>query len=96
MIPTGVVGLDERFDMMSAGSLTTLAAKTSIGKTQFALQILQAYSRREIPSLILSLEMSAGELSDRYLCELFQVDANTFRQSPSVSSKVWKRLEASA
>ena len=70
LIPTGVVGLDEQFEMMSAGSLTTLAAKTSIGKTQFALQILQACSRRGIPSLILSLEMSAGELSDRYSASL--------------------------
>ena len=97
LIPTGVVGLDERFGMMSAGTLTTLAAKTSIGKTQFALQILQACSRRGIPSLILSLEMSAGELSDRYLCELAQVDPKTFRQEPSnLLDADWERLEASA
>ena len=97
LIPTGVVGLDERFGMMSAGTLTTLAAKTSIGKTQFALQILQACSRRGIPSLILSLEMSAGKLSDRYLCELAQIDPKTFRQEPSnLLDADWERLEASA
>ena len=86
LIPTGVLGLDERFRTMSAGTLTTLAAKTSIGKTQLTLQILQACSRRKIPSLILSLEMSAAELCDRYLCELSQVDPKTFRQSPAERS----------
>ena len=51
------------------GELNILAARPSMGKTAFALNIAEYVScHLRVPTLFVSLEMSAIELADRLLC----------------------------
>lgn len=67
-IPTGFPSLDRLFDGgWGAGQLDILAARPSVGKTAFMLQMVRAAARANYKSLALSLEMTNEELGKRML-----------------------------
>ena len=68
---TGLRLFDD-FYLLRAGTLTVVAAFTSVGKSALALNIVQALAKQEIPSAYYSLEMNCKELASR----LISRDAN--------------------
>jgi len=87
MEPGMVTGLSCGFtdlNQMTAGfqpsDLIILAARPSMGKTSFALDIARFVSLHEgIPTAIFSLEMSKQQLGIRLLCSQAQVDSQKVR-----------------
>jgi replicative DNA helicase len=65
-IMTGYTAVDSAMNGLRAGELIILAARPSMGKTAFALNIAEHVAvDKDIPTLFVSLEMTKSELSDR-------------------------------
>lgn len=83
----GITGIESGFtdlDKMTAGfqrnDLIIVAARPSVGKTAFALNIAQNVAVRAKESVaIFSLEMSAPQLVQRMICAEAQIDASRMR-----------------
>ena len=85
-LTTGYMDLDQLLCGLNAGDLLVLAARPSMGKTAFALNIAEhaAMSRPdwlERPPVVLlfSLEMGRQQLVSRMLCTRARVDAHRLR-----------------
>ncbi len=74
-IPTGFTQLDGLLAGFQKSDLIILAARPSVGKTSFALDIARfAAVKAKVPVGIFSLEMSKEQLVDRMLCSEAGVD----------------------
>ncbi|MCA9262233.1 MAG: replicative DNA helicase [Planctomycetales bacterium] len=79
-VETGFKSMDELTGGLHNSELVILAARPSMGKTAFALNIAEhAAIEQQAPVLFISLEMSAIELADRMLCSLAQVNGHRLR-----------------
>ncbi|PIS41830.1 MAG: replicative DNA helicase, partial [Candidatus Kerfeldbacteria bacterium CG08_land_8_20_14_0_20_42_7] len=68
-IPTGFPDLDFKLGGLQKSDLVILAARPSVGKTTFALDIARHVAvNANVPIGIFSLEMSKEQLADRLLC----------------------------
>jgi replicative DNA helicase len=81
-VPTGFTELDEMTSGLQAGDLVIVAARPSMGKTSFVLNIAQHVAlNRERPMTVgfFSLEMSAQQLFIRLLTAEARIDAHRLR-----------------
>lgn len=79
-VPTGFVDLDLKTAGFQSSDLILIAARPSMGKTAFALNIVQyATVRKDIPTAIFSLEMSQEQLVNRMLSAEAHIDAQKLR-----------------
>jgi replicative DNA helicase len=79
-VSTGFLKLDEYTGGLHGGDLFILAARPSMGKTAFALNIAQHIAlRNKQTCAIFSLEMSKESLLTRMLCATARVDSQKFR-----------------
>ncbi|MFO0862537.1 MAG: replicative DNA helicase [Candidatus Saccharibacteria bacterium] len=75
-VPTGYKSLDNLLAGLQKSDLIILAARPSMGKTSFALNIAQHVATKEgIPVGIFSLEMSKEQLIDRLLSSEAGIDS---------------------
>ena len=98
---TGVPSGFKDFDSMSAGlqpgGLYILAARPSMGKTAFAINIAQYAAMQEnIPVLIFSLEMSAEQIVQRMLSSEAKVNLRALFETKRQQNEQWKRLKDAA
>jgi len=79
-VPMGYPDLDEMTSGLQPGELVILAARPSMGKTAFCLNIAaNAAIEAKIPVAIFSLEMSAESLVSRMLCAEARVNLQAVR-----------------
>ena len=79
-IPTGFVDLDYKTSGMHASDLVLIAARPSMGKTAFVLNIAQYMAfRKDVTVAIFSLEMSKEQLVNRMLSMESNVDSQKLR-----------------
>ena len=79
-IPTGFVDLDYKTSGMHASDLVLIAARPSMGKTAFVLNIAQYMAfRKDVTVAIFSLEMSKEQLVNRLLAMESHVDSQNMR-----------------
>jgi replicative DNA helicase len=79
-VPSGFADLDKLTLGFQPGNLVIIAARPSVGKTAFVLNIAQyAALERNTPIAIFSLEMSKNELGKRMLACEGMVDAQKIR-----------------
>jgi replicative DNA helicase len=79
-VPSGFTDLDNMTAGFQPSDLIILAARPSMGKTSFALDIARYVSlNRKIPTAFFSLEMSKQQLGMRLLCSKAQVDSSKVR-----------------
>jgi replicative DNA helicase len=79
-ISTGFTKLDEMTGGLHSGELIILAARPSMGKTAFALNIAWHVATRLFQTVaVFSLEMSQESLLTRMLCAAARVDSQRFR-----------------
>ncbi len=91
-LTTGFVDLDSRTSGLQKSDLIILAARPSMGKTAFALNIAQnAAMKADANVLIFSLEMSAEQLSMRLLSINSCIELAKLK-SGSLSSNEWQEL----
>jgi len=95
-ISSGFSKLDEMTGGMHAGELIILAARPSMGKTAFALNIAQHVATKLNKAVaVFSLEMSRESLLTRMLCASARVDSQKFR-SGYLNSEERQRLQLAA
>jgi replicative DNA helicase len=85
-VPTGFPALDNKLSGFQKSDLIILAARPSVGKTSFALDIARkAAVDHNIPVGIFSLEMSSQQLVDRMLAAEARVDAWKIRTGKNLT-----------
>lgn len=84
--------LDTMTNGLQKSDLIILAARPSMGKTAFALNIAQNVAIKEkVPVAIFSLEMSKEQLVQRMLCSQAEVDTQRLKTG-NMQSKDWDKL----
>ena len=91
-IPTGFTDLDYRTAGLQPSDLVLIAARPSMGKTAFVLNIAQHVAFREdMCAAIFSLEMSKEQLVNRLFSLESKVDAQALRTG-NLSDADWEKL----
>ncbi|MDD3149222.1 MAG: replicative DNA helicase [Candidatus Gastranaerophilales bacterium] len=91
-VPSGFIDLDNITAGFQPSDLIILAARPSMGKTAFSLNIAQEVAiRKKLPTAIFSLEMSKEQLVQRVLCSEAEIDSNRLRTG-HMQSDDWSRL----
>lgn len=94
-IPTGYVDLDEKTAGLQNSELVIIAARPSVGKTAFALNIVRHVIVEEnIPVVFFSLEMARIELAERLLACQARVDSHKIRKGHLNSDDIQKLMDA--
>ena len=95
-IPTGFIDLDYRTAGMQPSDLVLIAARPSMGKTAFVLNIAQHVAFRQNKTVaIFSLEMSKEQLVNRMFSLESRVDAQHLRTG-QLNDQEWEKLIESA
>ena len=95
-IPTGFNSLDYKLSGLQPSDLILIAARPSMGKTAFALNIAQYTAiRKNLPTAVFSLEMSKEQLVNRLLSQEASVNAMKLRNG-NLSDSEWDSLMAAA
>jgi replicative DNA helicase len=95
-IPTGFLDLDSKTAGLQPSDLIIVAARPSMGKTAFVLNVAQyAALHANIPIAIFSLEMSKEQLVMRLLCSEARVD-NAKVRTGYLSERDFPRLAMAA
>ncbi|MBP9701105.1 MAG: replicative DNA helicase, partial [Candidatus Pacebacteria bacterium] len=95
-VPTGFPDLDNLLAGLQKSDLIILAARPSMGKTTFALDIARNVALSGVPVGIFSLEMSAQQLVQRMLSAESRVDAWSIRTGHGLSSQHFTTLQEAA
>ena len=91
-ISTGFTDFDAKTAGLQKSDLILIAARPSMGKTAFVLNVAQyAAVRDHVPVAIFSLEMSKEQLVNRMLCAEALVDAQKVRTG-ELNSDDWSKL----
>ncbi|WP_147286324.1 DnaB-like helicase C-terminal domain-containing protein [Streptomyces parvulus] len=90
---TGFTDLDMLMKLM-AGQMILVAARPAMGKSAFALGVATANARKGGPTLVHSLEMGRGEVSNRILAARARVAFHHLRDgASSLTQDDWDRLD---
>ena len=91
-VPTGFYDLDTLTNGLQKSDLIILAARPAMGKTAFALNIVQNVAlRANTPVAVFSLEMSKKQLVQRLLASEAEVEAQRLKTG-SLNAKDWDKL----
>ncbi len=91
-IPTGFRDLDKMTAGFQRNDLIILAARPSVGKTAFALNVAQNVATKTDENVaIFSLEMGADQLVMRMLCAEGNIDAQVLRTG-ALEAEDWRKL----
>ncbi|MFC0210953.1 replicative DNA helicase [Paenibacillus chartarius] len=91
-IPSGFTDLDKMTSGFQRSDLIILAARPSVGKTAFALNVAQNVGVRAKETVaIFSLEMGAAQLVNRMVCAEANVDAGRLRTG-YLEGDDWEKL----
>lgn len=95
-VETGFTDLDQLTGGLHNSELIILAARPSMGKTAFAMNIAENVGiHLAVPTLFVSLEMSSMELADRLLCSVGRINGHRLRNG-TLPQDERRRLVATA
>jgi replicative DNA helicase len=102
-VPSGYHKLDTMTAGLQPGDLIVIAARPSMGKTSFVMNMVlnaamakdPATGRHPFPALVFSLEMSKESLCERLLCSEARVDSMKLRGG-FLETKDWIRITTAA
>ena len=91
-VPTGFYDLDRMTSGLQAGDLVVLAARPSMGKTAFAINIAEHVALNEgLPVAVFSMEMGAAQLAVRVVGSIGRIDQGHLRTG-KLTDEEWPRL----
>src|SRR4051812_45457441 len=91
-VPTGFFDLDRMTSGLQAGDMVVLAARPSMGKTAFAINIAEHVALHEgLPVAVFSMEMGASQLAVRIVGSIGRIDQGPLRTG-KLSDDEWPRL----
>jgi replicative DNA helicase len=94
-IPSGYIAADHITGGFQKSDLIILAARPAMGKTAFAINILDNVTAAGHASAIFSIEMPETQLVNRMLARHSQLNGNRFK-SGGFSSSEWQRINNAA
>ncbi len=95
-IATGFYDLDYKTSGLQSSDLILIAARPSMGKTAFVLNLAQNIAiKNKVPTAIFSLEMSKDQLVNRILSMESKVDSQMIRTG-NLNTGDWEKLIESA
>ena len=95
-VETGFTDLDNMTGGLHASELVILAARPSMGKTAFAMNICEyVATKARQPTLFVSLEMAAIELIERMLCSVAKVNGHRLKNG-TLAAEDRKRMVRTA
>jgi replicative DNA helicase len=95
-VRSGFYDLDKYTAGLQKGDLLVLAARPSMGKTAFALNIAEHVAvQEELPVLVFSMEMGASQLALRLVGSLGRIDQQHLRTG-RLANDEWGRLSEAA
>jgi replicative DNA helicase len=95
-IPSGYPLLDEMFGYFRPGAIYYVGARTSMGKTTFALNLIIKMIQAEIKVGIFSLEMPMEQLTSKLICFLSGISFSKYEDaqlSLTEQKKIFKTIE---
>ena len=91
-VPTGFYDLDRMTAGLQPGDMVVLAARPSMGKTAFAINIAEHVALNEgLPVAVFSMEMGAAQLAVRIVGSIGRIDQGHLRTG-KLSDEEWPRL----
>lgn len=91
-ISTGFVELDNKTSGMQAGDLIIVAARPSMGKTTFAMNLVESVLfNSDLPALVFSMEMPADSIGMRLISSYGRIHQGHLR-SGKMDSDEWSKL----
>lgn len=91
-LPTGFIDLDYKTSGFQPSDLVLIAARPSMGKTAFMLNVVEHIAiRKNLPCMIFSLEMSAEQLVQRMLAMETGIDSQKLRVG-NLNDNDWEQL----
>ena len=91
-VPTGFYDLDRATSGLQPGDMIVLAARPSMGKTAFAVNIAEHVALNEgLPVAIFSMEMGASQLAVRIVGSIGRIDQGHLRTG-KLTDEEWPRL----
>ena len=91
-VPTGFIDLDRMTSGLQAGDLVVLAARPSMGKTAFAINIAEHVALNEgLPVAVFSMEMGASQLAVRVVGSIGRINQGHLRTG-KLTDDEWPRL----
>lgn len=91
-VPTGFIDLDYKTSGMQPSDFVLIAARPSMGKTAFVLNVVDYVSvRKNLPCMVFSLEMSKEQLVNRMLAMESNVDSQKLR-SGNLTDSDWDAI----
>ncbi len=91
-VPTGFYDLDRMTAGLQAGDMVVLAARPSMGKTAFAINIAEHVALNEgLPVAVFSMEMGAAQLAVRIVGSIGRIDQGHLRTG-KLTDEEWPRL----
>jgi len=93
-VPSGFADLDKMTAGLQKSDLIIVAARPSMGKTTFAMNLAEhAAMTQEYPALIFSLEMPADQIMMRMLASLGRIDQTKIRTG-QLDDEDWARMSS--
>ena len=94
-IPTGFIDLDYKTSGMQPSDLVLIAARPSMGKTAFVLNLVDHVAvRKGLPCMIFSLEMSSLQMLNRVLAGMTDVNPDHLRINKPTGRELGQLEEA--
>jgi replicative DNA helicase len=91
-VPTGFYDLDRMTAGLQPGDLIVLAARPTMGKTAFAINIAEHVALKEgLPVAVFSMEMGAAQLAVRIVGSIGRIDQSHLRTG-KLTDEEWPRL----
>lgn len=90
----GIKFLDEMIGGLYKGELTTIAAKSGVGKTALALQILRSCLKQNKKVLLISREMSDVQMLIRNIVSLTGIDSKTIKNKVFTDEQLEQIIKA--
>lgn len=91
-LATGLDGLDEITAGLQPGSLVIVAARPSMGKTAFALQVGLRNALRDKRVIVFEMEMTGVQLSERSVSQISSVPFGSIKKPYLVHEEEWPRI----
>ena len=92
-VSTGFVDLDKKTAGLQPSDLVIVAARPSMGKTTFAMNLCEnAAMATDKPVLVFSLEMPAEQIMMRMIASLARVDQTKIRTGQNLDETEWSKI----
>ncbi|MDX1454006.1 MAG: replicative DNA helicase [Gammaproteobacteria bacterium] len=91
-IPTGLTSFDEKTAGLQPGDLVIVAGRPSMGKTSFAMNMVEhAAIREKVPVAVFSMEMPGDQLALRMISSLGRINQGKVRTG-KLDEEDWPRI----